>query len=258
MDSNTPFLPDDGSMPSFEPQRKKRGCFFYGCLAAIGVSVIGVILLGLGIFFVYRGVNALVKQYAEDIPRAIPVSSLPPDELKTLHDRVAAFQGALEAAKPAAPLVLTSLEINALIAQNPQFKGVVAADLSGDKIRGQVSFPLDRFGFVGKFLNGAATFDVRIDNGLLLVTLDTLEVRGKQVPEEDMSKLRMENLAKNYGKDPKDARQIARIEKIEVKDGKLIITPKVPSETKASDPKAAEESEAKPVDAQPEPAKKAA
>lgn len=257
MDSNTSSLPDDGLSPLFEPPRKKRGCLFYGCLATIVVSIIGVILVGVGIFFVYRGINELVKQYGEDAPRAIPVSELPPAELKNVHDRVTGFQAALEAAKPTPPLVLTASEINALIDEHPQLKGIIAIDLTGDKIRGQVSLPLERFRFPGKFLNGAATFDVRIDNGLLLVTLDTLEVKGKLIPEEDMAKFRMENLAKSFGKDPKDAKQIARIEKIEVKDGKLIIIPKVPPDTKATEPKPPEESEVEPVEAQPEPAKKA-
>lgn len=258
MDINTQFPPDDETSPRYEPTRKKRGCFFYGCIGAIVVAVIGLILLGVLIFFIYRGINEFVKQYGEDAPRMIPVAELPPEELKALKDRVATFQGALEAAKPTEPLVLTSPEINALIDQNSQFKGVIAADITSDKVRGQVSFPLDRFGFRGKYLNGAATFDVRIDNGLLLVTLDTLEVKGKQVPEETMSKLRMENLAKDFGKDPKDAKQIAQIDKIEVKDGKLIITPKPPRDTKASEPKPEGESEARPAEARPEPAKKAA
>ncbi len=272
MEPNTRFLPFEGETPPYEPQRKKRGCVFYGCLAAIVVSILLSILLGGGIFMLYRGISKFVQEYGDDAPRPIAVSELPADELKGLEEKVVAFQAAIEAETPAEPLILTAVQINALIDSNPDFKGVVAVDFAGDKVRGEVSFPMAKLGFPGKFINGTATFDVRVENDRLLITFDSLEVKGKAIPEDIMSKLRMENLAKDSSNDPKVAKQIAQIEKVEVKDGKLVITPKqrpvakegdakadaAPDEAKSEPPKVPEKPETKPAETKTEPAKKAA
>ena len=239
MSSQTPqYIDYDGVQPPYHAERKPKGCVFYGCLAAGIVAVLGVLLIGALLFFTYKMLGDFVRDYGEDAPRPVAVAELPADQLDAIKARVDAFRAAISTDKPdkpAEPLVLTSTEVNALIDSNPDLKGVVAADFAGDKIRGQVSFPLAKVGFPGRFLNGTATFDVRIDHGLLLVTLDTLEVKGKPIPETVMSKLRMENLFKEKN-DPATASKLARIEKIEVKDSKLIITPKPPGPPPPSRP----------------------
>ena len=68
---------------------------------------------------------------------------MPPEEAKELHDRVDAFQAALDSGKPTEPLVLDSDDINVLIADNPDLRDKVHVDIEGDKVKGQVSFPLE-------------------------------------------------------------------------------------------------------------------
>lgn len=222
---------DDAPAPARE--RPRRGCVFYGCVTAAVLAVVAAIVVAIGLALVYRAFNTFVKEYAEDAPAPIPVAEMPAGEVERVEDRLRAFRDAIAAGKAAEPLVLSAEEINALIAQDEDLRGVVAVDFENDEFRGRVSLPLEDLGFPGKFLNGAATFDVRIDNGLLLVTVETLEVRGKPLPEDAMSRLRMENLAKAVNRDPDDAAVIARIERIEVKGGKLVVTPKPPPPAEA-------------------------
>jgi hypothetical protein len=232
MEGHEQLHPTDGSPPPYEIQRKPRGCLFYGCLVAIVLAVIAAILLGLGATFFYRSLDQFVKDYAEDTPRPVPVAELPADELDALKARLTAFQEGLEAHAPTEPLELTATQVNALIDADPDYKGIVAFDFTGDQIQGQISFPLDRISFFGKplfpgkYINGTAIFDIRIDNGLLLATIDAITVKGKPVPEDFMSKVRVENLAKDSASEPENAKLIAQIERIEVKDGKLRIIPK--------------------------------
>ena len=116
-----------------------------------------------------------------------PRSRCPPRRRKTLEERVKAFRTALEEGKPTEPLVLTSDEINALIeARTAELKGKVYVTIEGDKLKGQVSIPLSdfpSFGLTrGRYLNGEAEFKVSLQDGILLVTLDSIEVNGKHRP----------------------------------------------------------------------------
>jgi hypothetical protein len=213
------------------PERKPRGCLFYGCMTIAVLGLLMLILLGAGAYYGYRLAKDFVQEYTEDSPVPVPIVVMPEGELKAVEDRVKAFQEALKAGKATEPLVLTADEINAQIAAIPGWKGKLAVDFTGDKIRGEVSIPLESLGFPanvlfpGKYLNGNATLAVRIEKGELFVTIESLEVRGKKVPANVIEVIRNDNLGRE-AKNSTNAPLLARIESITIKDGKLIITPK--------------------------------
>ncbi len=89
-----------------------------------------------------------------------------------------------------------------------------------------MSIPLHLPFVKGRYLNGAASFKASLENGVLIVTAHSIEVKGKPLPEPFMSQLRNENLAKDAYRDPKNAESLRKIESIEVKDGKLTIKPR--------------------------------
>lgn len=248
------FHPAGPTEPPPEAYRKPRGCFFYGCITAIVLAIVAAILVALLAAFLYGKLGEFVRDYAEDAPSAIPVAELPVEDLDALKARISAFGASLDApaevedkAGPAPavkPLELSAEEINALINSDPDLKGVVAVDFADDTFRGKVALPLAKIGFPGRFLNGEATFDARVDNGLLLITIDTLEVKGKPVPEDFVSELRKQNLVKDMAKDPKQAARLGRIDRVEVKGGKLVITPKSPT-APAPEPEKPDEDEPK-------------
>jgi hypothetical protein len=256
MEGQGQFFPYDGPTPPYEASRKPRGCVFYGCIISIVIAVLLALLIGFLIYTAYRLATKFINEYGEDVPAPIPVAVLPADKLEDLKSRVTRFQESLQNAAATEPLVLTADEINALIDSIPFYKGVIAVDLDGDKIRGKVSFPCERIGIRGKYLNGTATFKVKVDDGRLEVRVDSAEVKGKPISEEDLAKLREENLAKDTNTDPEKAHVIRRIDRIEVKDGKLIIYPKplpepkegaVPAEKKADDKPAEKKPPEKPA-----------
>ena len=151
---------------------------------------------------------------------------MPPEQAKELHARVDAFREALDSGKPTEPLVLDSDDINVLIADNPDLRDKVHVDLEGDKVKGQVSFPLEGIGlpaFKGRYLNGKATLKVSLEDGFLRVTLDALEVKGKPVPATFIDQLRTKNLAEDVSRNPENAEAIRKLESIQVEDGKVII-----------------------------------
>jgi cell division protein FtsN len=240
--------PEFYQSPKFTPEPpaaapRQRGCFFYGCIIASVLVVLLMILVAIIGYFGFRLLNQAVEQYTSTAPRELPKSEMPADQVKMLNDRVEVFRKSLDEGTPAEPLELTSDDVNALIEQNPKFKGKFFIKIEGKEIKGQISYPLDAlaeipfFGVLrGRYLNGEADFKASLEDGFFLLTLDSIEINGKRPPEEMMTNLRQQNLAKDAFDDPKAAALLRKIESLEVKDGKIILKvrskPAGPSATK--------------------------
>ena len=214
--------------PETAPTPKKRGCLFYGCLTLIILSLVGATLLFIAYRYAMKTVAQLTEQYTEAAPVVIESVEVPPDQLRGLQDRVAKFVGGLGGAQ-AEELVLTAEDINALIAGDPSFKDArnrLFVRIDGDKVNGKVSWPLPDMGplkLKGRYINGEASLHVALTNGTLFVGLLDMNVKGKSLPPQLTTALRQENLAKDVMKDPKVAEKFARFDRIEVKDGKVIL-----------------------------------
>jgi hypothetical protein len=209
-----------------QPMPKQRGCFFYGCIIASILAVLCVIFMAVIAFFTYRFVHKLVDEYTATAPRELPKLDMSAEQRQAVKDRVEAFWKAVEAGTPTEPLVLTSDDLNALIEDNPDLKGVIYVKVEGEEIKGQVSIPLDKLniGMVrGRYLNGEADLKASLKDGVLIVTLDSIEVNGKRPPDEMMKGIREQNLAKDMYKEEKNANLIRKLESLEVKDGKIIL-----------------------------------
>jgi hypothetical protein len=127
-------------------------------------------------------------------------------------------------ASPVRELVLTAEEINALISEEEAFRNRVFIRIEEGEITGEISVPTEKFlpGSKGRFLNASATFEVTLEDGVLIVTMNKADVKGEQIPEAIMQEIRKENLAKDLYKDPKNARMIARFKSITVEDDKIV------------------------------------
>jgi hypothetical protein len=223
--------PEFYQAPKFTPEPppavpKQHGCFFYGCIIASILAVLMAIVVGVGAYFAYRLVNQLVDQYTSTTPRELPKVEMPPEQRQTLKNRIEAFRKAVDAGTPTEPLVLTSDDLNALIDDNEELKGKIYVKVEGDEVKGQVSIPLDKLGLGmvrGRYLNGEADLKASLSDGVLIVTLDSIEVNGKRPPDEMMKGIREQNLAKDVYKDEKDAKMMRKLESLEVKDGKIIL-----------------------------------
>jgi hypothetical protein len=214
--------------PPYEEPPRQRGCFFYGCVIASILSLLLVIAVGLVSFFLYRWAGKMINEYTGTSPRELPKVEMPADNRRMVVERFDAFSSAVEAGKPAEPLVLSSEDLNALIEERvPDLKGRIYATIEKDKLKGQVSIPLDNLPSLGltrgRYLNGEAELKVTLANGVLFVNIDSFEVNGKRPPEEVMSSIRAQNIVQDMYKNPKFAEAIRKLESIEIKDGKIII-----------------------------------
>lgn len=213
-----------------EPTRKPRqhGCLFYGGITA----VILLILLLLGVLVGLRMARKMVNQYTDPTPVTLPSVSLSAAQMDAAQTKWDAFRDGLRSGKAPAPLVLSGDEINGLIERDPDLRGLkgkVYVALQENQFKGQVSVPMDQLGlpfFHGRYLNGTGTFAISLDQGMLSIAPQEVTVKGKPLPEVYLEKLRGQNLARNLVSNPRAAATLSRLQSIEVKDGKLVITAK--------------------------------
>lgn len=198
-----------------------KGCL-WGCLIAVGVVIVGVVCTGVGGYFF---LTSQMKKYTAEAPMDLPTVEYDEAKMAELKARVDGFRDAIkEKTVPDEDLVLTAEEINALISSDENLKGRVYVEIEDERLTGQVSIPLDNIpGMGGRFLNGSGTFDVTLDDGVLVVTAEQMEVNGEMLPEAFMSEIRKENLAKDVYKDRENAEFIRQFEEIAIQGDTIVM-----------------------------------
>ena len=218
-------------MNECQEQKKKGGC---GKKIAVGCFTL-ILLAGVGGFFAYQSfmklASKLTEEYTATAPAHLPSVEVSDQEASEIISRVDAFAHAVKEGQTGSDLTLSSRDINVLILKKPSWSsmaGKVYVTLESDRIHGDASIPLEKFGgvFKGRWLNGAATFRVETAAGRLLVFLDALSVRGKPIPENFMAGMRNKNLAEEAAKKPENAALIEKLDSVTVRDGKLRIKSK--------------------------------
>jgi len=208
-------------------QRRRRGCLFFGGLAAV---VLVVVLLG--IYLGYRYAKGIVNQLTDTKPMSLPSVHLAQAQMFQLHDRVATFQDAVRDEESTSPLELSADELNALIETDPALaalKNHVYVSIDGSQLRAQISFPAEDLGLDalrGRYINASGVFDATLTNEQLRITAESLTAKGKPVPRHVMRRIAGQNLAAKFNENPRAATGLKKLQSIEVKNGKLIITPK--------------------------------
>jgi hypothetical protein len=220
------------------PARKKRGCFFYGCLTLVILTLLVCVAGFFAVRYALNRFTALIEQYTDAAPAALPPAELPAGDYEGLQGRLAEFQEVLEGRKDGPPLTLTSAELNALIANHAmmkEWKDRLRVAIDGDQVKAQLSLPLDRVAGLpflsrlkGRYLNGSAVLKASLEDGLLDIHMVSLEAKGVRPPEEVMSRLRAENLAKDVQYQPEIAANLRKLNSLEVQDGVIMLRAKPP------------------------------
>jgi hypothetical protein len=147
------------------PKQKGTGCLGKGCMTL----VVFIILLAVAFFIGgYVGVRYVVTSTE---PRPIPQIETSEAEQQAVQTRWEEFQTASNSSQPqvapqttetgAAPtpvplnrIELTAGDINQLIAASRKARGKAFVYIENNILRAQISVPLDKAGFRGRFING--------------------------------------------------------------------------------------------------------
>lgn len=210
-----------------QPVKRRRGCFFYGCLTSSILLL--VVLAGL-----LLGYLKILNSFTDTKPAPLPSVNLSDSDMAEVRRRVDAFSQDIRSGKSPAPLTLSSDELNALILTDQNLKalkGELYVTIEGAQVKGQISVPTARIGlpiFKHRYINGSGAFNVSLTNGTLHVNAQSLSVKGKPLPEKYMEQVRLQNLAQSFNDDPKTSVGLNKLQSIEVKDSKLVIVPAAP------------------------------
>jgi hypothetical protein len=223
-------------------KKSSSSCCVYGCL--ITFLLVAFVVVGGGLAG-YWWVQGQVNRFTADAPADLPVVELSDDELAEIQARVDNFKETIEAGETPEDLVLTAEEINALISKDEDLRGKVYVAIDDGQVTGDVSIPTDFLpGGKGRYFNASATFDVSLENGVLIVTLNDAEVKGEKLPQQFIEAMSKENLAKDAYKDPEVASTLRRIESISIEGDKIVLKPRVTAEKAAQEGAATDSGEA--------------
>lgn len=209
--------------------KRRKGCLFYGCLTLTACFLILLVLFLTGLYQFKR----LVYQYTDSAPMTLPELHMSAEQMDTVQKRVDAFKDAVNAGRAKEPLALTADEINALIHTDPELKALKGrlyvtgledgrGKLAGSVRLGDLGVPF----FRSRYLNGTATVGVGFQSGILVFKPEELTAKGKPLPGPVMDKIRNMPTASRVNDDPRASVALNRFQSIEIRDGKLILTPK--------------------------------
>jgi len=221
-------------MANLNGRRKQRGsvksCLTIGCLSV--VVLVAAVGIG-GYFWTKSFLTRMVKEYTEPEARSLPTVALSEEEIRSIIGKLDTFKKEVQEGQAKEPLVLTGDDINALIQYHPDWKdaaGKVHVTIKDNKLRGEVSIPLEKLSPVtkGRYLNGSGALTVNLVSGRLFVFLEELEVKGKSVPDAFMSQIRSKNMVENMNTDPKFSPIVRSLKEIKIEGDRLIVTPMEP------------------------------
>lgn len=228
MEQSSLDKPTDGIEDQLPARKslKDRGCLFWGCLTAIILSVLAVAAVGL----VTYSTAKYLRKFTSDAPADLPTYTSQPGDAERITQQIEIFRKAVDEGTSGVTLVLTADDINAVIASDENLKEIrdkVHIKIEGDKMTAEACIPLEGVPmFSGLYLNGTITMKASMDDGILMVTMDSMTVNGEPIPEQFMAALRKENFAKEMYKDTEKAELLRRVKDVRVQDGKLILESK--------------------------------
>src|ERR1700733_13344210 len=97
------------------PIKRRRGCFFYGCLTSSILML--VVLAGLML-----GYLAIRNGFTDTKPMPLPEVKMSATEMDQVRHRVDTFRDEIRSGHSPTPLSLTGDELNALIATDPNLQ----------------------------------------------------------------------------------------------------------------------------------------
>src|SRR4029077_20071425 len=135
-----------------------------------------------------------------------------------LHDRVNSFSDDIRDGANVAPLQLSPDEINALIETDPglvDLKDHLYVTLDTNQLKAQISFLAQDLGLDalrGRYINANGVFSVSLSSNQLVITAESLTVKGKPVPRHIMKQIGAQNLATKFDQDPRTAAGLKKLQ----------------------------------------------
>lgn len=203
---------------------KKKGCFFYGCL-----SVIIVMLLACGgLFYGYWKIKRIFTEYTDTQPLSLPALSLSDEQVQDAKNKVVDFFAKAQDAQEAARLSLSADEVAALLQTSDalkDFHGSFSLAFVNGKATGSISIPLEKYAseFKGRFLNGDAVFNFSMKNAVPVLTVESILLNARELPESFLAEIKQENLLEDALADPEVQELLKHVTDARIQGDRLVV-----------------------------------
>ena len=156
------------------------------------------------------------------------------EQYLSVKKRVDLFTDAIDAGQ-SSRIALTAADLNTLLKFDPRlqpYRRQIRTEIANGKFIGYVSFPVDMFESLRRwtpfamFLNGKATFEWTVEQGMPAAYLVDLQIKGKPFPEVFVKQIRAENMLAPLLRNPGNRDRAARIKSISVSDDALVFESK--------------------------------
>lgn len=202
---------------------KRSGC--KGCLIwLLCLTALMLLVIAVGAYVGYRKFVSFRDRYTAPQPMALPAEKFTSQEMAATQKRIDQFLTNARAGRSNVQLVLSSRDLNQLVASSP-FSNHVYLILTNNTVAGQFSIPFDALGIRflhGRYLNGAGALNVTCANGDLRVNVKELSVNGEALPEHYMTGIRQQNFAEGIGTNAVTQESLERIQRVAVENDRLI------------------------------------
>ena len=205
-----------------EKPKKKRGCFFWGCLTSV------IVLLALG-GCITIGVYQMIQKFTAPEAVPIPKAIVREGQIEEIRQRFERFDQAAQEGQPS-ELIIKADDLNALIADVPALEPVAGkafVKIEDSQIRLEVSIPADEILPMakGRHLNGTISLGVAIEGGQPSLLARSGLFNDQPVPEPVLEVLsRMINDGIRNSEDEKVQEFFRSAKSIEVQGDQIVIT----------------------------------
>lgn len=199
-----------------------------GCLSTI---ILLAVIAGAAYYFILQASDELVETYTSPEPREFARVEKGRDAAQSVIEQFMDYVAAIEQGEEPGSFSLSAEDINALLEYEDLFRelhGMARVDIRDDKLQAEISVPLGLFNdrFEGRYLNGTGEIAVEMKDDRLEVTIDRLEVAGRNLPDEFMHEIRKNNLVAALYEEPSLEEFLRLIKSVKIEDGRLVIQPK--------------------------------
>jgi len=165
-------------------------CGLIGCFSVTALAMAALIALTV---LVPRVVKRTLEAYTDTQPLIFETPDWDAANTEALHRRLEKFGESIDEGRKGEMLAISEDEVNALLAELAEeegFDGSFHVDLLEGQVAMHMSVPLTQEFSVGpwhqnlrgRYLNGVATFDLRIEDGNLDLELVSFEVKDRSAP----------------------------------------------------------------------------
>lgn len=211
-------------MPGEAPQKKWNTCLI-GCVGAVLVLAAVTAVMAFVAHSMLTHFRDLITD-TEPMPLEAVVAT--PEETAEVMDRVNDFLATAGQVDGPRQIELSGRDINIYLRNHPDYAWLgecAYISMDGDQLSGEVCVPLSWIpGAKGRYLNGTATFAVAANNGALDLRVRNLEVKGTPVPSMALENINRELQTDTAHQDPELKEALMHVDRIEIVDGKMIIT----------------------------------